>query len=196
MVDYNDNKRTVAKTYKYGIYLNPKDTLTRTELGEKGVVGIVDVNTKEGYISTTDCANLFRALYVCTSNDNKKLHYCTKVDLVSIATNVINYALGDMCDKDENKGAFINITHKFDQLQELDKLAYQVNKLADYNSDINTAKILDPINDQMCELITAVLYYPDIACKVFTKLVKLDIINNYEESWTYDTWDLSESTQC
>lgn len=194
MIDYNDNKRTVAKTYKYGIYLNPRNTLTQAELEDKGVKGILDADTKAGHISTNDWENLFKALYYCTNNDRHILHYCTKVDLVSIATNVINYALEDMRDKDENKGAFINITHKFDQLQELDKIAYQVNKLADYNSDINTAKILDPINDQMCELIIAVLYYPDIAYKVFTKLVKLAIIDNYEESWTYDTWDLSEIT--
>lgn len=28
MVDYNDDKRTVAKTYKHGIYINPRNTLT------------------------------------------------------------------------------------------------------------------------------------------------------------------------
>lgn len=181
MVDYyKDNKRIVAKTYKYGIYLEPKDMLTETELADKGVTGILDLDTKAGYISTTDWGNLFKALYYCTNNDSKIICYCSRTDLVSLTANAINYALEDSQTGANKPDEFKNIMHNFDQLQMLAKIAYQVNKLATRNSDIKANKILDPINDQMCEFIVSLLYYPEIAHKVFTKLVELDVIANYE----------------
>lgn len=196
MVDYNDTKRTVAKTYKYGIYINPRNTLTQTELEDKGVKGILDADTKAGHISTNDWGNLFKALYYCTNNDRHILCYCTRTELVSVTTNTINHALEGKYHSKDCQGKNKTLNRKLDKMLELSTLAYRLAKVLPVKDNTDSQKVIDILNDQMCELITAVLYYPDIACKVFTKLVELDVITNYEESWTYDTWGLSEVTHC
>lgn len=197
MVDYNDNKRTVAKTYKYGIYINPRNTLTQTELEDKGVKGILDADTKVGHISTADWGNLFKALYYCTNNDRHILCYCTRTELVSVTINAINHALEEKYhSKDHQKAKSKTLNRKLDKLLELSTLAYRLAKVLPVKDNADSQKVIDMLNDQMCESICGLLSYAFIAHKVFTKLIELDIIDNYEESWTYDTWDLSEITHC
>lgn len=197
MVDYDKDLRTVAKTYKYGIYLNPRNTLTQAELEDKGVKGVLDADVKAGHISTTDWGNLFKALYYCTNNDSKILCYCTRTELVSITTNAINHALEEKYhDKDCQKTKDKTLNRKLDSLLELSSLAYRLSKVLPVKDNTDSQKVIDILNDQMCELICDLLSYAFIAHKVFTKLIELDVITNYEESWTYDTWGLSEPTNC
>lgn len=88
------------------------------------------------------------------------------------------------------------LNRKLDNLLELSSLAYRLSKVLPVKDNTDSQKVIDILDDQMCELICGLLSYAFIAHKVFTKLIELDVITNYEESWTYDTWGLSEPTNC
>lgn len=183
MIDYNKDKYSIVPKYIYTMYLLPEDTLTRTELEHKGVSGITSVNTKEGSISAMDRETLFKALYACLED---------KTELLTVTTNAINHALEDKpFDKDCQETAR-QVMNNFDQIQELNKISYQINHLFPLKNTLESKNVTKAINDCMCKLITELLSNDFIAHKVFAKLIELGIIDNYGEWCTYTKQKLVE----